>query len=87
MNQRIVCAANRHKFVGDIDIILGIRHWDELMRQQVSDSDYSNYEQGFIDNKGKFLTREEAFVVAEREGQIIRCVGGDEGVLYSENLY
>ena len=87
MNQRIVCVANRHKFVGDIDIILGIRHWDELMRQQVSDSDYSDYEQGFIDNKGKFLTREEAWVVAEREGQIIRRVEGDEGVLYSKNLY
>ena len=78
MNQRIVCAANRHKFVGDIDIILGIRHWDELVRQQVSDSDYSDYEQGFIDNKGKFLTR---------EGQIIRRIGGDEDCLYSENLY
>lgn len=85
MNQRIVCAANRHTITSSI--VVGVRHWDVLMRQHIFDKDYSDYEQGFIDNKGKFLTREEAYVVAEREGQIIRRVGGDEGVLYSENLY
>jgi hypothetical protein len=57
------------------------------MRVQCLDYDYSDYEQGFIDNKGNFLTREEAWVVAEREGQIIRRACSDEGVLYSENLY
>lgn len=85
MNQRIVCAANRNMITQSI--VIGIRHWDGLMRQQICDRDYSDYEQGFIDNRGGFLTREEAFVVAEREGQIIRRVGGDEGVLYSENIY
>ena len=87
MNQRIVCAANRHKQTKQV--ILGIRHWDGYIRVQCLDYDYdySYYEQGFIDNKGNFLTREEAWVVAEREGQIIRRVGGDKGVLYSENLY
>ena len=76
MNQRIVCAANRHKQTKQV--ILGIRHWDGYMRVQCLDYDYSDYEQGFIDNKGKFLTR---------EGQIIRRIGGDEDCLYSENLY
>ena len=85
MNQRIVCAANRHKQTKQV--ILGIRHWDGYMRVQCLDYDYSDYEQGFIDNKGNFLTREEAFVVAEREGQIIRSAFSDEGCLYSENLY
>ena len=85
MNQRIVCAANRHKQTKQV--ILGIRHWDGYMRVQCLDYDYSDYEQGFIDNKGKFLTREEAFVVAEREGQIIRRVGVDEDWLFSEDLY
>lgn len=46
--------------------------------------------QGFVDNEGNFLTREEAWKVAERCGQIIRRCGGDTangGTLYSENLW
>ena len=85
MNQRIVCAANRNMITQSI--VIGVHHWDGLIRQQIWEKYYSDYEQGFIDNRGDFLTREEAFVVAEREGQIIRRVGGDEGCLYSENLY
>lgn len=48
------------------------------------------FAQGFIDKFGKFQTREEAWVIAEAAGQIIRRVGGDHvngGRLYSENLY
>ena len=81
MNQRIVCAANRNP---DGTIILGVRHYDKVMRQQ---KPHMLSEQGFIDNRGNFLTREEAWVVAMRENQVIRRVGGDEGTLYSENLY
>jgi hypothetical protein len=33
------------------------------------------------------MTREEAFEVASAAGQIIRRVGGDDGKLFSENLY
>ena len=43
--------------------------------------------QGFIDQFGQFLTREEAWPIAERNTQIIRRVGGDGIKLYSENLY
>jgi hypothetical protein len=43
--------------------------------------------QGFIDNRGNFLTREEALVIAREAGQIRRRCGGDEHALYSENLY
>jgi hypothetical protein len=42
--------------------------------------------QGFVDNKGNFLTRKEALLIAEKENQIIRRCGGDVE-LYSENLY
>ena len=48
------------------------------------------FAQGFIDKFGKFQTREQAWVIAEAAGQIIRRVGGDHingGRLYSENLY
>lgn len=45
-------------------------------------------EQGFIDQWGTFMTREQAWRVAEVAGQILYRVGGDyNGTLYSENLY
>lgn len=89
--RRIVCAANRNLGAA---IILGVRHWDSFMHIQASD--YANpegfAEQGFVDNNREFLTREEAWLVAEKANQIIKRVGGDmnaEGVgkLFSENLY
>lgn len=46
--------------------------------------------QGFVDQRGVFLTRTEAWSIALAAGQIIRRVGGndtDGGTLYSENLY
>lgn len=78
--RRIVCAANRVKSNHSI-IHLGVRHCDRFM------PDGRDCEQGFIDNRGEFLTREEAWPVALAAGQIFRRVGGDEGRLYSENLY
>ncbi len=82
--QRVVCAANRNTVTGEI--ILGIRHWDNFMHSLIKDKQYQ-YEQGFVDQRGVFLTREEAWAVAVEANQIIRRVGGDDGVLYSENLY
>jgi hypothetical protein len=83
----IVCAANLVKGT----IICGARHYDDIMRCQfklLTDAyKHEDVIQGFIDQRGKFLTREEAWVIAEAAGQIIRRCGGDDGVLYSENLY
>ena len=62
----IVCAANRIK---SGLIVLGVRHCDELMHSQVRDLTCS--EQGFIDNDGDFLTREEAWGVAAMADQIM----------------
>jgi hypothetical protein len=75
----VVCAALRRREV----IICGPRHWDSICRGTSKDG----WEQGFVDQKGVFLTREEAWPIAKAAGQIIRRVGGDEGRLYSENLY
>jgi hypothetical protein len=84
----VVCAANR---IGDL-IICGARHYDDVMRpifKMLPDPHkHSDVEQGFVDQRGVFLTREEAWIVADAAGQIRRRVGGDDGgVLYSENLY
>lgn len=87
MNERIVCAAIKTHIGADI-IILGIRHYDPFMNSQLNGRIRgSAFIQGFITNKGRFLDRKEAWEVAKREGQIIRRVGGDDGVLCSENLY
>lgn len=86
--QRIVCAAikNRRGL-----IICSARHYDELMISQIEKSTSAwlpnLITQGFIDNKGCFLTREEAFTIAKIAGQIIERCGGDKSRLFSENLY
>lgn len=96
-NRLVVCAANRHPTLDAL--ILGPRHWDETMRMQYDTREnmppHSEFEQGFINTWGEFLTREEAWEVALRNDQIIRLVGsqrpedmGNKDIaLYSENLY
>jgi hypothetical protein len=93
--RRVVCAANRSKVTGQI--ICGARHWDHIMRQQVQwlenqpdgrkmPHEWSGAEQGFIDQFGRFLTRQEAFLIAQSQNQIL-YPGFDTGTLYSEDLY
>lgn len=43
-------------------------------------------EHGFVDQWGVFMSRQEARVVAEEAGQILRQVA-PTGKLYSENIY
>ena len=85
----IVCAANKHPESGRI--ICGARHYDPIMRAQINASEgsesWKGCEQGFIDQFGKFYSREEALDIARRNRQIIRRCGGDERQLFSENLY
>jgi hypothetical protein len=92
MKPWIVCAANKCE---NGQYLIGVRHWDQFMLEQNSSynisSDCGNKViQGFIDQFGNFYNRQEAWIVAEANGQIIRRVGGDTaegGTLYSENLY
>lgn len=85
----IVCAAIKHKETGRI--ITGARHFDTIMRDQIDASEgiasWRGSPQGFIDQLGNFLDREEAWIVAIEQDQIRRCCGGDDGTLFSENLY
>jgi hypothetical protein len=90
MDRRVVCAALRSK---DGAVICGARHFDAVMVATIVASDpldarkWKQAEQGFIDQHGEFLTREEAHKVATEAGQIVRRCGGDEERLFSENLY
>jgi hypothetical protein len=85
---RIVSAAMK---MSDGLIVVGVRHYSPDMRStlwRIYGASYklSVVEQGFIDTRGNFLTREEAWKVAECNGQI-RHVVSSPGELYSENLY
>lgn len=86
----IVCAANELK---NGIVVLGVRHYDQLMMRQLHAMEMLEMgrtgEQGFVDNKGEFLTREEALVVATEAGQINtrREKGWPEHMLFSEDLY
>lgn len=90
----IVCAANRIQS-GDEEIILpGPRHWDKTMHAlaralKIPRGDAARAEQGFIDQWGRFYTREEAMKIARQNNQII--VSDKEMLsltaLHSEDLY
>lgn len=82
----IVCAAIKSNNI----IICGARHWDKVMRQVVSELHYDDayWFQGFIDQMGKFYSREDAMIHAKACGQHIdwkRNSAANE--LYSEGLY
>lgn len=67
--QRIVCAALRH---ANGSIICGPRHFDQIMHAQAMarpTEDWRRADQGFVDQFGGFLTREEAYEIAEKNGQ------------------
>lgn len=91
MQRVIVCAAMRDRKTGNV--VCSVRHWDKLTHWLFDSSEEAREfddEQGFVDNKYNFLTRQEAWKVAEAAGQIKRRCGGDTadgGTLYSENLY
>lgn len=85
----VVCAAikNHPGYV-----VIGPRHFDQTMCDamncHVTDiHSWALGTEGFIDQFGVFMTREEAWGVAKEAGQIKYRCGGDEGCLFSENLY
>lgn len=71
-------------------IVLGARHFDERMREQIAAAEgrlfWNPSQQGFIDQFGFFYNREEAWAIAEKNGQIKKEVS-TPGTLYSESLY
>jgi len=92
IGERIVCAACKHDEV----IFAGVRHFDKVMHTQIANAFReedlprvaSEMEQGFITTKYRFVTREEAWIIAEQRGQITRqCGNPNSKVLYSEHLY
>lgn len=88
---RVVCAAIKDKLGL---VFCGARHRDSIMNAApiriYGPTHYHNYTEGvcgFIDNKGQFLTREQAWVIAEKAGQIRPHPSQKPGILHSEDLY
>jgi hypothetical protein len=93
--RRVVCAAIR---AADGEVLIGVRHYSRDMHRQIEQRiDGAKFinrldeDQGFVDQYGVFMTREEAYKVANEQGQIFAyhaCGNGLEGrKLYSEGLY
>jgi hypothetical protein len=90
-NRRVLVAANRYK---NGIVLIGLRHWDEHMYAQanayLAQGIFPKDEvptQGFLDTKGRFLTRNQAWVLASNAQQITRVPGDKTGQLCSENIY
>ena len=87
-SDRIVSAA---MLMDDGLIVVGVRHFSPDMRATLRRIYGDGYhrrvkEQGFIDIRGAFLDRTEAWKRAEATGQIREHVSSP-GALFSENLY
>ena len=75
-------------------MLVGPRHFDYVMLLQHRalriQYEEDESEKGFVDQEGKFYTRQEAWRLAQATQQIRHRVYGDEahgGTLFSENLY
>lgn len=89
--RRVVCAALR---AADGDVLIGIRHYSaDMVAQMQARHDGDKFRrlsaggQGFVDQQGVYMTRRQAWAVAEAAGQVRRLDPEDAGVLYSEDLY
>jgi hypothetical protein len=90
--ERIVCAAIQK---GETTV-LGVRHFDKLMVQHLEGAGLERskeWVQGFVTNKMRFVSREEAWIIACEQNQL--CWGKDrigdpkfqDHGLFSEDLY
>lgn len=80
--RKIKCAAIKF----EDKIISGYRHDDcyrNLGMFEIPEEKWSDYTQGFIDLNNNFHTREEAAIIAFKEGQIKE----KKQMLFSEDLY
>jgi hypothetical protein len=98
LERRIVCAAARH---ANGRIVCSPRHMDETCWKQILNvpvlvfdgklppkvEEWQGCDQGFINSWGEFLTREEAWIVALHNKQIIKDLNWQIGCLHSEHLY
>lgn len=88
MIEKILCAAIRTPGWYDMAekemIHCGFRHCNILWQDERISR--SPYDQGFLTSRGRFVTREEAAIIAINAKQIEKCEYVDDK-LFSEDLY
>ena len=83
----VVCAACINS---EGKVFPSVRHGDKLIYNVMDEEEVIRFHwvQGFVTNRFSFITREEAWIIAERQGQIRNKLPCDSAKrLYSENLY
>lgn len=83
--RRVICAAVRHKDNKQA-VICGPRHFDRVMRTTLTlmgANHHDFHDQGFVDQWGMYMSREEARVVAIEAG----IKPEQNKLLFSEDLY
>lgn len=89
--RRVVCAALKAQG----SLVIGPRHYDHTMHEQIDVRVYSGEDrswwrvadQGFVDQWGTFMTREEAWAVATAARQVLYGPHLPGGQLDSSDLY
>ena len=92
--RKVVCSAVVvTKNSGEEVTLVGIRHWDKFMRSQAFAFDctkdcYREEKQGFLDQWGIYMSREEAMQVVIASGQPFDLERNcDDEILYSEGVW
>lgn len=86
----VVCSAARNPITNEV--FISLRHGDSLFWAHFDarfscDAACLDFEQGFITNRQRFVTREEAYEIALENNQIRRASPTAAKRLYSEMLY
>ncbi|MBF84509.1 MAG: hypothetical protein CL489_08550 [Acidobacteria bacterium] len=88
IKRQVVCAANKYPCG---TIVLGVRHFCPLMRQNIKAHGIKPTQmdmiQGFVDQWGNFMDREEALAVVKANGRFMRDTGFHSRELFTENCY
>ena len=90
MQRTVVAAANRYNREGEEPLIIcGVRHHDEIMNSVLDAIGMKGFttEQGFVDQWGNYMDREEAAYVATYSGQRMRNTRFDRKYLFSEDCW
>lgn len=76
----VVCGHRHGHCIDVVKMLSGLR------TVQIAPDGVGDTTQGFLTSANRFVDREEAWIIAKREGQIQKQSGG-YGRLYSEDLY